>query len=196
MNYLAHAYLSFGYPELLVGNMISDFVKGKKKFSYSAAIQQGIMLHRAIDEFTDTHEVTKDAKKYFKNDYRLYAGAFIDIVYDHFLAKDSNEFPQGALKVFSQKTYGQLQSFEPVFPERFERMFYFMQTQDWLYHYQFPESIKNSFNGLTRRAKYMDDYKTAFQIFETYYAQLQECYTIFFPSLKAFALTRCIELQK
>ena len=31
MNYLAHAYLSFNDPEILVGNMISDFVKGKKK---------------------------------------------------------------------------------------------------------------------------------------------------------------------
>jgi acyl carrier protein phosphodiesterase len=30
MNYLAHAYLSFGEPDILAGNMISDFVKGKK----------------------------------------------------------------------------------------------------------------------------------------------------------------------
>ncbi len=34
MNYLAHAYLSFGDPDILAGNMISDFVKGKKKFDY------------------------------------------------------------------------------------------------------------------------------------------------------------------
>ncbi|MBS1916390.1 MAG: DUF479 domain-containing protein [Bacteroidetes bacterium] len=190
MNYLAHAYLSFGYPELLVGNMISDFVKGKKKFDYSKGIQNGIMLHRAIDEFTDTHEATKEAKKYFKDDYGLYAGAFIDIVYDHFLSKDKNEFRGDALQQFSLKTYSQLQAFEPVFPERFQRMFYYMKTQDWLFHYQFAQGVKNSFNGLTRRAKYMNDYETAFDIFETNYDALKNCYEDFFPSVKNFTLKK------
>ena len=65
MNYLAHAYLSFNEPGLLVGNMISDFVKGKKKFDYPAGIRKGIALHRAIDTFTDDHEATKLAKNVF-----------------------------------------------------------------------------------------------------------------------------------
>ena len=60
MNYLAHAYLSFNDPEILVGNMISDFVKGKKKFDYPLRIQAGIMLHRIIDEFTDGHPATRE----------------------------------------------------------------------------------------------------------------------------------------
>jgi acyl carrier protein phosphodiesterase len=66
MNYLAHAWLSFNQPEILVGNMISDFVKGKKRFSFSERIQQGIMLHRSIDEFTDAHDATKKAKQFLK----------------------------------------------------------------------------------------------------------------------------------
>ena len=31
VNYLAHAYLSFGIPDIVVGNLISDFIKGKKR---------------------------------------------------------------------------------------------------------------------------------------------------------------------
>lgn len=65
MNYLAHAYLSFGNPEILMGNMISDFVKGKTKFDYPVGIQKGIALHRMIDNFTDTHAATKEAKEFF-----------------------------------------------------------------------------------------------------------------------------------
>jgi acyl carrier protein phosphodiesterase len=42
MNFLAHAYLSFNNPEILVGNMISDFVKGSRQFQYPEAIQNGI----------------------------------------------------------------------------------------------------------------------------------------------------------
>ena len=63
MNFLAHAYLSFDYTDILLGNMISDYVKGKKKFEYPPEIQSGIMLHRMIDEFTDNHPATKIAKE-------------------------------------------------------------------------------------------------------------------------------------
>ena len=98
MNYLAHAYLSFNDPEILLGNMISDYVKGRKKFDYEPGILKGIMLHRAIDTFTDQHPVTKTAMKFFKPAYGLYAGAFVDVVYDHFLVLDetvpSREHPK------------------------------------------------------------------------------------------------------
>jgi acyl carrier protein phosphodiesterase len=188
VNYLAHAYLSFGEPEILAGNLISDFVKGKKKFDYSPGIQKGIMLHRAIDEFTDTHQATREAKLFFKPDYGLYAGAFIDVVYDHFLANDEKEFPdERKLAVFTQKTYGQLVSYEPVFPEKFRRFFYYMRLQDWLYHYRFRAGINNSFAGLVRRAAYIQQHEAASVVFEKHFSELKVCYEIFFPGLKHFA---------
>src|ERR1700759_3288226 len=95
MNYLAHAYLSFEIPEITVGNLISDFVKGRQKENYPSKIRQGIMLHRAIDNFTDTHAVTRKAKIYLKEPYGLYAGPLVDIIYDHFLANDPIIFPSG-----------------------------------------------------------------------------------------------------
>src|SRR6185503_19830970 len=106
MNYLAQARLSFGQPGILVGNMISDFVKGKKRFDYPEAIQKGITLHRNIDPFTDEHEATENAKKFFKPAVGLYAGAFVDIAYDHFLALDENEFTDdNKLLEFSLSVY-------------------------------------------------------------------------------------------
>jgi acyl carrier protein phosphodiesterase len=66
MNFLAHAFLSFNDKDLLTGNMISDFVKGKKRYDYPISIQKGITLHRAIDEFTDCHPVTAKAKEFFR----------------------------------------------------------------------------------------------------------------------------------
>src|ERR1700709_705966 len=97
MNYLAHAYLSFNDPEILIGNLISDFVKGKAKYDYPERILAGINLHRAIDNFTDTHDSTRIAKEVFRPYYRLYSGAFIDVVYDHFLATDATEFSAASL---------------------------------------------------------------------------------------------------
>ncbi len=101
MNYLAHAYLSFHNPDILAGNMISDFVKGKKQFDYPSIIQKGIRLHRDIDTFTDQHPSTKKGKEDFKPAVGSYSGAFMDVVYDHFLALDTDEFFENNLKKMS-----------------------------------------------------------------------------------------------
>jgi acyl carrier protein phosphodiesterase len=188
MNYLAHAYLSFNHPEILSGNMISDFVKGRKKFDYPNLIQKGIALHRAIDEFTDRHEATKKAKTLFKPSYGLYAGAFIDIVYDYFLANDVKEFPQNRLAEFSGETYQKLRKQEAFFPGRFHQVFYYMQLHDWLYNYQFEEAIRKSFRGLVQRASYMHDSSAADSVFGNHVDELQRYYDDFFPSLKEFSL--------
>ncbi|MBE7174277.1 MAG: DUF479 domain-containing protein [Williamsia sp.] len=196
MNYLAHAYLSFNESDILVGNMISDFVKGKKKFDFSPGIQTGIMLHRAIDEFTDTHEATIFAKQFFRPQYRLYAAAFIDIVYDYFLANDPNEFAsEQALYDFSQDTYRMLSAYESIFPSSFLVMFPFMRQHNWLYNYRWPEGIRKSFGGLARRARYIEDAEPAFVVFEENHEALKQGYDHFFPLLKPFA-ARQLELLK
>ncbi len=188
MNYLAHAYLSFGDPGIVVGNLISDFVKGKKKSQYDSRIQKGIHLHRLIDSFTDSHPATSAAKVFFRPTYRLYAGPFVDIVYDHFLARDQNEFAETAsLASFAQQTYRQLNLHQAILPDKFKGLFYYMQRQDWLSHYRYREMIDTSFAGLVRRAKYMDDHHPAFQTFEQHYEALQSCYRMFFPDVKRYA---------
>ena len=187
MNYLAHAYLSFNQPEILVGNLISDFVKGRKKFDYSPGIQKGIALHRGIDHFTDTHEVTREAKEIFRPHYRLYAGAFTDVVYDHFLATDKNEFSTESLLQFSLTVYETVTPFIPLLPEKFRQMFPYMQQQNWLNNYQYNQAIGRSLAGVVRRSAYLTESATAFQLFEMHYGHLQDCYRRFFPELKKFA---------
>ena len=187
MNYLAHAYLSFDHEEILVGNLISDFVKGKNKFNYPEEIQKGIALHRAIDTFTDAHEATKLAKNVFRPHYRLYSGAFVDVVYDHFLATDANEFSEETLRIFSEKVYSILDKHIEYLPMPFARMFPYMKLQNWLLNYRSKWGTESSFKGLEKRAKYIDETETAALLFEEHYKTLHECYWIFFPDLKSFA---------
>jgi acyl carrier protein phosphodiesterase len=188
MNYLAHAFLSFGEKDILAGNMISDFVKGKSKYDYPPQIQKGIHLHRLIDEYTDTHAATARAKNYFRPQYRLYSGAFVDVVYDHFLARDEKQFePYGGLMNFSTESYRLLDYNLDLFPERFKKMFPYMRSQNWLYNYSFKEGIQKSFQGLVFRAAYLKESAIAFEIFNEYYAELQSCYDEFFPGVKQYA---------
>ena len=184
MNYLAHAYLSFGRPGILVGNMISDFVKGKRKYDYPEQIQQGIAVHREIDRFTDTHQATKEAKEVFRPAYRLYAGSLMDVIYDHFLALDENEFTDESLKAFTTNTYAILDQFTGHFPEKFNVMYPYMKAHNWLYNYRYRQGIEKSLAGVVRRAKYLEESDTAYLLFIEHYDRLKNLYQLFFPELK------------
>lgn len=188
MNYLAHAYLSFGHPQILLGNLVSDFVKGKKKFDYEANVQKGITLHRAIDAFTDEHEATRMAKEVFRPAYRLYSGAFTDVVYDHFLANDENEFSETTLFSFSQQVYSLIDHQIEWLPGNFSLMFPYMKSQNWLFNYRTRSGTAKSLEGVVRRAAYLEESRTAYQLFEKNYQLFQQCYRQFWADLKPFAL--------
>lgn len=195
MNYLAHAYLSFNKPQILVGNMISDYVKGKKQFDYPIPIQKGIRLHRAIDNYTDNHPATQELKSFFRPQYRLYSGAFADVVYDHFLAIDENVFSsQTELKQFAAATYHMLDPYFESFPSPFQKMYPYMKEHDWLYNYRHVWAMEKSFGGLVRRAAYLTESKIAFDLFNEHYRAMQVCYATFFPDLKKFAAGQFDEL--
>ncbi len=195
MNFLAHAYLSFQQPEILVGNMISDYIKGKKQFDYPIPIQKGIKLHRAIDQFTDTHAATQELKSFFRPQYRLYSGAFTDVVYDYFLANDQNEFttPED-LKRFSSATYQGINEYFPLLPANFQKLFPYMKAQDWLFNYREKWLIEKSFWGLERRAVYLKETGAAFTLFNEHIVAMHHCYAEFFPSLKKYATYHLDEL--
>jgi acyl carrier protein phosphodiesterase len=186
MNYLAHAYLSFKQPGILVGNMISDFVKGKRQYDYERSIQYGIRLHREIDNFTDNHEATKKAKEIFRPHYRLYSGALVDIVYDHFLANDPKVFANDTLKDFTTEVYTILEANTMHLPARFLTLLPYMISENWLYYYKDKAGIQKTFRGLIRRAAFISDHDTAFELFIANYDQFRACYETFFPDVKNF----------
>lgn len=188
MNFLAHAYLSFDDPAILFGNMIADFVKGKKQYDYPIEIQRGIKLHRSIDTFTDDHLITREMKKIFRPSYGLYAGVFTDIAYDYFLANDENIFNSiESLAQFSNNTYIQLHQQIDEAPPVFQQLFPYMRTNDWLYNYRYDEGINRGFSGIVRRAKYINESDTAFKLFLNNKNEIRSLYNAFFPMLKNHA---------
>jgi acyl carrier protein phosphodiesterase len=172
---------------VLIGNLISDFVKGKKKFDYPRGIQQGIALHRAIDTFTDGHEITRQAKEIFRPAYRLYSGAFTDVVYDNFLAIDDREFTKDSLFSFSQQVYATLDRHIEWLPQLFTRMLPYMKSQNWLFNYRTPEGTGRSLEGVVRRAAYLEESETAYGLFLQHYQLLNGYYRQFWKDLKFFA---------
>lgn len=187
MNFLAHAYLSFDDPGVTVGNLVSDFVKGARQHDFPEDVRRGIRLHRAIDAYTDTHPATLEAKQVFKAHYRLYATAFVDVVYDHFLASDTAYFTDEGLARFVQGVYDTLDASHALLPDRFAAILPWMKSQNWLYNYRFAWGLEKSFGGLVRRAKYLDDSASAMRLFDMHRTRLQDCYRAFMPDVRSFA---------
>lgn len=187
MNFLGHAYLSFNHPQILAGNIISDFVKGRTQYDYSPQIQAGIRLHRSIDAFTDSHWATKKAQEVFRKDYRLYSGPFVDIIYDHYLANDTTVFENDSLKDFSLNVYALLEEQSFSLPQRFLSVLPYMKEQNWLLNYRTKEGIEKSLQGLVRRSAYISDHLTGYRLFNDNYALLGECYNSFFEDVKTHA---------
>jgi acyl carrier protein phosphodiesterase len=175
--------------------MISDYVKGRKKLDYPAGVQKGIMLHRAIDEYTDTHAATKEAKAVFRPTYRLYSGAFVDVVYDHFLANDPGIFHNDGLMAFSLRVYDQLDLSTGLFPEKFALLFPHMKKHNWLYHYHTRQGAEKSLGGVVHRSLYLTESATAFRLFEQHYQLLQDCYRHFWADALPFIRQKFDELQ-
>ena len=195
MNYLGHAFLSFGAADILMGNMIGDHVKGKLALEqYSEGIRKGILLHRKIDGYTDVHPATLRARLLFREEYGLYSGAIMDTLYDHYLANDPRMFSsKETLMAFTQTVYKQLLENEKYFPPKFAEYFPYMRENNWLYSYRTLKGMERSLGGLARRAKYIPPVQKAYEIFVTNYYHLNQCYYELIDDLAGFVK---IELAK
>jgi acyl carrier protein phosphodiesterase len=195
VNYLAHAYLSFGDPEILTGNLISDFVKGKKKYDYPPRILAGINLHRAIDEFTDDHPINKTVRRIFKPAYGLYSSALIDVLYDHFLAIELSENGSEEFEKFTIRVYKEIERFKDILPATFNNIFPYMKQHNWLFNYQYAWGIERSLAGLVHRAAYLSESKTAFNLFTERYEEFESAFKQFFPLLREYSLKKMSDIH-
>ena len=191
MNYLAHAYYSGNNPELLLGNMVADFVKGRKALAaLPAAVQRGVILHRAIDAFADAHPACRRAALLFRTDYRLYASPITDVVMDHYLANDPAAFSsKEALVAFSTATYRFLDQQSTWFPDKYARMFPYMKEQDWLSNYRSVMGLQRGLSGLQRKAAFMPDSQKAYEIFIANYYYLNQCWFDLAKDMATFVKT-------
>lgn len=189
MNFLGHAFLSFDNDGILAGNMMGDFVKGLKALdTFPEAVKQGILLHREIDGFTDDHPALLRARNIFRPAYRLYSGAFVDALLDHFLANDPRYFPSGqSLLDFTLAVYQRIAPFKKYYPASFAGMLPFLTEQNWLYHYRTFKGLRQAFGGVVRRSRYLTEYENALTITTRYYYELNQLYYDFIDDLVDFA---------
>lgn len=188
MNFLAHAYLSGDDKKILLGNFIGDFIKGRQALAdLEPRIAKGVELHRAIDEYTDNHQVVHESKNRLRPKYRHYSGVIVDVFYDHFLAANWDAFHTQPLGVFATETYQTVQSFSAMLPYRFKELLPYMIEGNWLVNYARISGIHRTLAGMASRTPYKSKMEEASGDLRKYYDEFKEEFENFFPQLKRFA---------
>lgn len=187
MNYLAHIYLSNGDPEVTVGNFIADAVKGKKYLEFPEGIQKGIILHRAIDTYTDSHPIVKQSSKRLHKKYGHYSGVIVDILYDHFLAANWKDYSDSSLEIYVQDFYQLLNSYYSILPKRIQNLMPYMIADNWLLSYATVEGIGKILYQMNKRTKNRSKMNFAILELEAHYDEFREEFTDFFAELTDFS---------
>ncbi|MCW5520409.1 DUF479 domain-containing protein [Aureitalea sp. L0-47] len=194
MNFLAHIYLSGDDEGIILGNFMADSIKGKKYLKYPPDIQKGILLHRAIDSYTDAHPLVRQSARRLRENYRHYSGVIVDILYDHFLAKNWNFYHEQPLTDFVDDFYCLLRDNFELLPIRVKRMMPYMIADNWLVSYASIKGISKILSQMNVRTQNKSRMNFAVVELEEYYDEFEEEFTNFFADLIAYSQNKLKEL--
>ncbi len=186
MNFLAHIYLSGENEDILLGNFIADMVKGRQIDNFHQGIVDGIMLHRKIDTFTDTHPIVDQSKMRLRNKYRLYAGVVVDMYYDHYLARYWNEYSRYALTRFVKEAYNILLKNYFLLPVRAKNVLPYMVSSNWLVNYADLDHMEKYFIGMSQRTPFKSGIENAVEDLKLHYDAFEDEFRTFFPELISY----------
>lgn len=187
MNYLAHMLLSDGSAESLLGNLAGDFVRGVDLSSLPERMQAGVVLHRAVDRFTDSHPAVAASRARLPMLWRHYRGVLVDVFYDHFLARDFEAHAREPLDAFAARVYAALRENHDRLPPRLQSAAPVMIERDWLRAYAHIEGLELVLRGMSRRAKREVALHEATAALREHYTALKSDFEVFFPQLVQFA---------
>ncbi len=190
MNYLAHLYLSEDSEESILGSIIADFVKGPLVDQYPGGILTAINTHRKVDAFTDAHEMVLKSRKLFSSKRRRFAGIIIDVVFDHFLAKNWSSYSELELDTFTAKSYSILKSYRRLLPGDLKFAVPRMIEEDWLGSYQYLDAIGVTLDRISkrieRRFNRQNNLHGAIEEVRLNYDELRGKFESFFPKLISY----------
>ncbi|MDX1471598.1 MAG: acyl carrier protein phosphodiesterase [Flavobacteriaceae bacterium] len=196
MNFLAHIYLSGDNDLIRIGNFMADSIKGRKFQNYPSEMQVGILLHREIDTFTDVHPTVRNSTKRLHKKYGHYSGVIVDILYDHFLAKNWNDYSNVPLDEFVEEFYDSLKDNYDLLTKRVKNLMPYMIEANWLVSYAEIDGIKKVLQGMNRRTGLKSGMDMAVEDLRKFYVEFEDDFKQFFPDLIEFSNLKLSELNK
>ena len=185
MNFLAHLALSANRPEILVGNLMGDFVKGRLVGSFPPGIEKGLVLHRKIDSFASRNEFFNRSKRRIDDSFGLYKGVLVDLFYDHFLSMNWPDYDDVPLHCFLDNARNILEEHRELLPEPLNLRLYELFT-DWLPSYGEVEGIDRVLRRMAVRLKRANPLGSGVGELVGNYRELEADFKRFYPQLRRF----------
>ena len=187
MNFLAHIYLSQDNDFIKIGNFMADTIRGSKYDYLPIEVQKGILLHRAIDTFTDAHPIFRTSTKRLHEHYHHYSGVIIDVFYDHFLAKNWSRYSSIPLDEFTSHFYEIMQANYEILTPKTQQILPYMISQNWLVSYATVEGIGIILSQMEKRIKNESKLSLSINELNLYYAEFENEFTSFFVELSNYS---------
>jgi acyl carrier protein phosphodiesterase len=206
MNHLAHFFLSGDDEDLAIGNFVADFITNRELPQFTEAVKRGIMLHRAIDAFTDAHPIVKKSTKRLHPFHHKYSPVIVDMYYDFLLAKNWTKYAKGDpfptesrfltstvcntdLRLFIDKMYNLLTIRHLELPEKLKKRLPRMIADDWLMRYTTYEGLNRAFLMIEKTAAFPGNFGNAAAHLEMFLEDFDAEFNMFFPDLQAHVLS-------
>lgn len=183
MNFLAHQYLSFQLPVIQLGNLYGEIVRGKDYLDFPQELQKGILLHREIDTFTDSHDAVKNSTRRFHEKYGKYAPVIVDVLYDYILIQHWEKYSEVDFEEFVTRCYDLFQLHFDSFPPQLQFIVQHLLKYDWFHNYTSLEGIRQTLKGISQRSKFPNNIAESVIEFELFEEELTNDFHQFFPEL-------------
>jgi acyl carrier protein phosphodiesterase len=168
----------------MIGNFIGDTVKGRKYEKLQPIIRKGVLMHRAIDDFTDRHPVNAKIRKLLHPEFGKYAGVYLDMFYDHFLAAGWDNFStEISLTTFCTKFYFDALALHKYLPFKAKTLLYMFIIGNRLKNYSKLDSLEEALEFMHKHSGLPRTGKDAIECFKKNYNVLQDAFYEFFPLL-------------
>lgn len=194
MNFLAHIYLSGNNDLLKIGNFMADSIRGNHYLDYPDELRKGILLHRYIDTFTDAHPIYRKSKHRLHEKYGHYSGVIMDIVYDHYLAKNWATYSDVSLEEYAATFYKLLQDNYDILTEKTQKMIPYMIARNWLVAYATLEGLETILFQMDYRTKHRANMQEAIVEIQLFNKEFEEEFRLFFEELRKYCEEKLTEL--
>ena len=185
MNYLAHLQLAPRQADAILGALLGDFRRHVDLSQLPPSIMLGVVHHRAVDKFTDSHPLIADMKSLFSRERRRYAGIIIDISFDHFLSRHWRRFNTDGREEFIRYAHGCLRQGQALLPPRMRQLLGYLIAEDWLGSYAELAGVADSLDRLARRLRFRNQLHGAIEEVHSNYLALERGFLEFYPQLQA-----------
>ncbi len=166
---------------------MADGIRGNDYFQFPDEVIKGILLHRQIDTFTDSHSIYRQSKHRLHEKYGHYSGVIMDILYDHFLAKNWNNYSDEKLENYIADFYKSLIVNYETLSEKTKKMMPYMINQNWLVNYATITGIEKILFQMDYRTKHRVNMQEAIVELQEFYSEFETEFTNFFQELIVFS---------